>query len=540
MKKLLWFALGIVLAQGVGATTWYVDPVAGTSAGDGSISAPKQRVTQLTVAAGDEVLTKRGTEHTWGQITCVSGNSAADPTVYGTYGTGKRPLFSANNNVFLCGDADYITYDGLRVKPTLSTAAAFRMDRAQNIMFTDVEFDGTGGGLDGIRVEAISTATPVLDNITILDSYFHDFAQGDGIRSVIGHVSIPVSSTGWTVRRTLFERIGKAPARFTYQNQTFGSVDHIYRSFIFTDNVVKDSLLVTPTTVDDDQCLHFRNVRETVPGNSIIARNKIINCGRLTGDTTEITGYWFEGLKNVIVAENEITGLKAPDKDGGAYFLDSSCHLGTGCSSYSTEYVSENNYFLNNRAYNIRGGRLCVPFTSTQCNNSEGFSITRGARNNYFYGNIVQDALIGFHVTGNADVNYFYNNTTVGNDYGWYVQTNNADTPAGVAQVLQNNLSYGNAVQDYAHSTAFPKANETYNLIGTMSNDTQDATTLTGNPMLVGGTTLKTVEQARPSASSIACNAGTPVASIHFGGKRASHRPTIGALECKRVAVGRW
>jgi len=523
-----------LLAGEAWATTWYIDPVGGASGNAGtSEGAPKSAYSQLTVAAGDEIYFKRGTSHS-GQITCTSGNSAGDPTLYGAYGTGNAPILTINNNVFLCQDKDFVRWENLTIRPTSSTAAGIRADRPQDLVIDNVEFDGTGGGLDGIRMEAISTGgSQTMDRVTIQNSYFHDFTQGDGIRAFIGATDAAVVSVGMTTTGNIFERIGKAPARFSYQSASFGVRDHFYRSFTFTDNIVRDSLNSTPSTIDDDQCLHFRNIRETTLGLSVIARNTITNCGRnpeqITGnDTALLTGFWFEGMTNVLVYDNVGDDIRTPNGDGGIFFLDSN-------TAAADEYVTQNNYFLRNVARNASGNTDCVPFTVTQCNNSEGFSVTRGASGNVFVSNIAYNNPIGFHVTGNAGVNTWYHNVAGSNDYGFYLQTNSGDTPAGLAQVMSNNAACGNAVFDYRHGSS-PKANETYNLICTMDGDTQDATTLTAGPQWVGGPTPTTAEGFRPNAGSPLIRAGTPTsAKYDFRGRRFNIPPSIGAYELPAV-----
>lgn len=530
MMRAVLFLLGVLLSYPAAATPWFVSTAKGSSSYPGTEALPKSAASQLTVAAGDEVYFERGTAHPF-QITCVSGNSSSDPTVYGAYGTGAAPILTTNNNVFICQDKDFVQFENIRIRPTLSTAAAVRADSPQDLYFINVEFDGTGGGLDGIRTEAITSATQTMNNVIVRNSWFHDFAQGDGIRMVIGPGDGPLVSVGVSVTGSLFERIGKAPARFTYQNASFGGRDHGYRSFTFTDNTVRDSLLVTPAVVDDDQCLHFRNIRETTLGQSVIARNLIKNCGRVAGDATEITGYWFEGLKNVLVYDNVADGIFAPDKDGGAFFLDSSCFALVNCSSPASDYVSEGNYFLRNEARNTYSNKLCTPFTAVQCNNSEGFSITRGANGNTFVANIAYMNAIGFHVTGNAGQNFYYNNVAVGNDYGIWIQTNNGDTPPGAAQIIRNSIFWGNAVTDYQYATSFPKADEQFNDIGTIVNSTKHGTDLSVDPKFIGGPKPSTADGFQLKPTSPLIGAGTYVGKIlDFTGRKMPIPANIGAF----------
>jgi hypothetical protein len=382
-------------------------------------------------------------------------------------------------------------------------------------------------------MEAISTGgSQTMDRVTISNNTFADFTQGDGIRMFIGATDAAVVAVGITVTGNTFERIGKHAARFSYQSAAFGTRDHFYRSFVFTDNVVRDSLLNTPTTIDDDQCLHFRNIRETTLGQSVIARNLITNCGRNASqaagnDTTLITGYWFEGMTNVLVYDNVGDDIRTPRNDGGIFFLDSN-------TAASDQYVTTGNYFLRNRASNASGNVGCVPFTATQCNNSEGFSVTRGASGNYFVSNIAYGNPVGFHVTGNAGVNYWYNNAASSNSYGFYLQTSSGDTPAGLAQVMRNNVSSGNTITDYRHAST-PKADEQYNLIRTMEGDTQDATTLTVNPQWIGGTSPTTAEGFRPRSTSPLIGAGTPIQGLVDYSRFPFHwaTPSIGAFETR-------
>lgn len=535
MKYLLGIFL-VLASLGAEATSWYIDPVGGASGNAGTEVSPKSAYSQLTVAAGDEIYFKRGTTHS-GQITVTSGNSTSDPTLYGAYGTGAKPILTSSTNTIVGSAKDFVRFENLDIRTTLSSSAAsIRMDQPQDIEVDSCDFSG---GFNGIRMEAITAGGgQTLDRVSIRSSTFTGQVQ-NGIFMIIGATDVAIVSTGVSIVDNEFTGIGKEAVRLTYQSQSFGVRDHYYRSVTFTDNYAHDLLRTTPASLDSpphDQCFHFKNLRETTLGNSIIARNIIKNCGRIpaetSGDVSLITGFWFEGMTNTMVYDNVADNIMTPGtEDGGAFFLDSSCFGGTGCSSPSTEYVSTGNYFLRNKAINTNINKSCVPFTGSNCNNSEGFSITRGARDNVFVGNIAYLNAIGFHVVGNAGVNYFYHNTAGNNSYGFFIQSNSGDTPAGEAQVLRNNIAFGNTVKDYAHSTALtPKADEKYNFIGSIENDTVDATSSSANPKFLGPLTQD--NGFRLNANSPACGFGIGVDTAKYDLEKrriSGSKPTAGA-----------
>lgn len=531
MKKLAGFVLGLVLSQVAQGATYYISGPTGASGNSGTDpSAPKANCAQVSESAGDTVLWKRGETHS-GQCALVDGSSASVRTIYGAYGTGDKPVLTHNGNVLLKNDAAYLAISDLVLAPSTqgTSDAGARLDRMHDVSFTDVDFRG---GFDGLRSDAVSGPSTIHD-VDLTRVTFTNQLQ-NGVRFVLGSNDALNTYTGYNItwNDVEFSGQGKEPFRLTYQ----GTGTRYWYSVNMDDIYVHDAMLATPTSpaaVDDDQCMHFRNLRETVKGNSVLQSLRIENCGRKKGsagtlatDTSLLTGLWVEGMTNVIVKDLWIDGVYTPGLDGGGLFLDSSAADGSG-------WNSENNDFLGGFITDVRGNNVCTPFTTTQCNNSDAISVTRAASGNKFRSFVLTDSEIGLHVTGNVAANDYAHFTITNNEYGIYLQTNSGDTPAGVAQTIRNTSSYGNRVLDYRHGSS-PKANETYNNIGTFSGDTADATTISADPQFVGGVNAKRPAEVAPGPNSPNCAAGTPIdrGENDFMGINFAGLPAIGAIEC--------
>lgn len=542
MRRLFGFLFGLTVGVNAGAagTFYYVDPLLGSSANSGLTSAlPKSNCSQVPEAAGDIVLFARGREH-YGSCTLVDGVDAATPTRYGAYGSGTQPILRHSGNVFVKNDAAFMQIEDVVLWPTTQggSDAGLRTDRAHHIRLEDVELVG---GFDGWRIDAVSGAASIY-NLEMIRVKIHD-QLSEGVRWVLGSNDALDTYAGYNITWQDVEiyNTGKEPFRLTYQ----GTVNRTWYSVNFDNIYVHDSMKSTPKSpaaVNDDQCMHFRNLRETVKGNSRLTRLRIENCGRrrddpgnLVSDTSLLTGLWLEGLTNVIVEDVWIDGVYTPGNDGGALFLDSSAADGSG-------YNSENNDFRRLFITDVRGNDRCTPLTSTQCNNSDAISVTRAASNNLFEDFVLTDSVVGLHVTGNAQVNTFKNGSISGNEIGVFVQTNSADTPAGLAQVFRNVAICGNKRMDWQNTTSFPKADEQYDLICSIVNDSVHGTTLTSDPQWIGGTSVKRLNDLRPKATSPLCTAGLPLAGTYYDGERIGQVAAIGAFGCARKPLDgrRW
>jgi len=528
MRQALLFLLGVLLSYPAASADWYINPDAGASGYPGTQIAPKSNCSQVSASAGDAIYFARGTTHN-GQCTLVNGTNPSTRTVYGAYGEGPRPVLRHSGNVLIRNAAAYLSISDLVLNPTTTgtSDAGLRTDRGQYITVNNVDFVG---GRDGWRAEIGANPGAELAFLTLTNSTFTGQAE-NGVRWVLGENPVTNASTAYVGhdiywQNVSFKNIAKEPFRLTQQSAAVTTREHRWYSVVMDDVRVKDSMLATPSiaAVDDDQCMHFRNLRETVLGNSRLTRLRIENCGRVAGDSSLLTGLWVEGLTNTIVEDFHFDGVFTPGLDGGALFLDASAADGSG-------FNSTGNYFRRGFIANTRGNSRCVPITSTQCNNSDAISVTRASSGNTFESIVMTKNVIGLHVTGNAGANTYSHLVSVGNDYGAYIQTNSADTPAGLAQTIRNSIFWGNAVSDYQHTTSFPKAAETFNDIGVIVNDTRDATTLSVDPQFVGGPIPSTAMGFQLKPTSPLIGAGTYVGKVYdYRGRRFGVPANIGAF----------
>lgn len=515
-------------------TTYYIDPENGSSANDGSSPAlAKSRYSQLTVAAGDTVLFRRGTTHP-GQISPTNGTDANTRTTLGAYGTGNKPRLEHSTNVIIKTSPTpaYLAISDLIIAPTASSSgvSGTRLDNPIYSSITNCDFIG---GENGIRCDCVVSSS-VFNNNVITGNTFRDQA-GAAIRIILGTTSGADSIVGHStsVVDNDFENVGKEAILFGTQGANVaGSRLHRYHTMTVTDNHARNCMLTKPATLDDDQCFSFKNFRETTLGNTIIARNTATNIGRTGGDSALIVGFWFEGMTKCIVADCVADNIMTPGaNDGGCFFLDSNTASGN-------EFRCEENVFLRCVALNTNNNKRWVPYPSGgQGNNSDGFTISRGAINNVLASCIAINCAVGIHVTGNCQANSFYNCTTAGNDYGWYVQSNSGDTPAGQAQVIRNCISYANRFSDYEHSTAVtPKSDEKYNNFGVMVQDTADATTTQVDPKFVAGLRPTTAEGVKLRSDSPCRRKGASYLAVggvypDAGGRRARLPADLGAWQ---------
>lgn len=104
---------------GVSATTYYVDATGGADANTGlSEGVPWQtlsKVSSTTLAAGDQVLFKRG-ETFSGKLICHNSGVSGNPIVYADYGTGNKPVLTGSNaEGIVCWGKDHVTIRNLAV-----------------------------------------------------------------------------------------------------------------------------------------------------------------------------------------------------------------------------------------------------------------------------------------------------------------------------------------------------------------------------------------------------------------------------------------
>lgn len=506
-------------------TTYYIDPVAGNSGNSGtSEGAPKSAYSQLTVAAGDVVRFKRGTTHT-GAITLTDGVAGA-PVTLGAYGNAgsAKPVLTHNGNVLTKNAWEYGVLEDLELRSTSTTSADLRIDRAQFVTVRRVDFRGVN---DGWRMEAITDPGAggrpfkdiVVERCTLIGH------ANAGLRWVIGTTSgtASIECSNLVVRHNVFDRIGLQPLWLNCQGRSFGVRDHRFFNVEIGFNQITNCCTASVTATDDDQALSLMNIRETALGPSRIHHNIISHCGRMQGAGL-IVGLWMTGCTYCIVDHNEVSYITTTTADGGAIFLDANTAAGD-------EYATNNNLFFANVAHHNTNNKNGTPYTAVQANNSEGFSITRGASGNVFVCNVAYANNIGFHVVGNAQQNYFYHNVAADNDYGWYIQSNTGTTPAGQAQTLMNNIAWRNTVSDVyvisAGNVVLPQ--ETYNLIGVISNDTLDGTSLSADPLYRGGDGASAY---RLRAGSPAIAGGSPIAGYRdHAGRRFAAPPSLGAFE---------
>src|ERR1700722_1718726 len=96
----LFFSLILLPAVRAQGATYYVDSVGGNDSNGGiSISTPWQtiaRVNSSKFISGDQILFKSG--DVWReQLNIASSGSAANPVVFGSYGSGSAPIISGAN-----------------------------------------------------------------------------------------------------------------------------------------------------------------------------------------------------------------------------------------------------------------------------------------------------------------------------------------------------------------------------------------------------------------------------------------------------------
>ncbi len=109
--------LGLVFAGSANAATYYVSPSGNDSTAGTSPASAWRTVTKVNntdLKAGDSVLFQGGATFT-GPLVPWGEGKKNKPTVYGSYGTGRATISSADNNVVFLHGASWVTIQNLRL-----------------------------------------------------------------------------------------------------------------------------------------------------------------------------------------------------------------------------------------------------------------------------------------------------------------------------------------------------------------------------------------------------------------------------------------
>ena len=153
-----------------GGTTYYIDPTYG-SGGDGQQATPFDSWSDVTWAAGNTYLQKRGTISTV-QIQPTTGGSAGNYITIGAYGTGAKPIIaSASGHGVYLGYAStpksYFIIENLDIRPADSGIVGSTASDTNHLLIDSCDITGALNG--GITI--VSTGTDIeIKYCTITDT----------------------------------------------------------------------------------------------------------------------------------------------------------------------------------------------------------------------------------------------------------------------------------------------------------------------------------------------------------------------------------
>lgn len=146
MKTILTIFLSLVIIQ-ASAVTFYVDPVSGNDANNGTSQLTPWRTlskvssSQGSINPGDYILFKRGTKVS-GRMTISRSGTAGNPITFGAYGTGANPIFwgtgATIDHLFYMNNRSYLIFENLQfIDTTISATDRSIPSKIQRVFYVD-------------------------------------------------------------------------------------------------------------------------------------------------------------------------------------------------------------------------------------------------------------------------------------------------------------------------------------------------------------------------------------------------------------------
>lgn len=404
-------------------TTYYIDPTVALPGGAGTESDPFQSWAEVTFAAGNSYLQKRGTIAIETFDMPASG-SAGNEIKLGCYGNESAPLPIIDGSDSYCiwfANDEYIDVENIGF--TSTATALIGISKSNHINLAGLELTGTGAY--GIKIDASAGGVDTHDisisscNFTNLDGYGifgYYYGEDEGDTSKIYNILIEncnFADVGLNAKMAIRFNIypltlrdfcvanGRRPYGFTIKNNNFNRLGWRAISLV----------LLTDTSAN------------LISGNTINYAGFYNTTGAGTNAINTL------GCLGLIIEYNDISHVTQVNYDGdGKAILVDHCNAAVGDPTPSDGTIVRYNISHDNDNSCPHGGAIAV----------------YDAINAHFYNNISYNNGCGFKMGGDRATGHtFYNNIAYNNSYaGFY---NNETSGVGAVAILKNNIFMSNS-----------------------------------------------------------------------------------------------
>jgi len=262
------------------ANNYYVDPSSSSLTATGSFISPWKTISQINngssiLLPGDTVYFKRG-QTLSGRLLCSVSGSQIAPIVYTSYGSGDLPILTnTNSDVIVMNNRQFIVIDGFKIidktmNPndhaiTAKISYGIIINNSINCTIKNCDISLVGVAID------ISNGS---NHIKVINNYIHNLRI---VRNTIGGNDdygangIVIGGFSNTITYNKFEACWAYCFDFDHDGGAIELFDHI----------VNDNIIMYNTAIECDGFIEVGSQDNGLAENTLIAYNKIINCGTI-------------------------------------------------------------------------------------------------------------------------------------------------------------------------------------------------------------------------------------------------------------------
>ena len=262
------------------AKNYYVDPSAATLSAIGSITNPWKTISQINNGSsaflpGDSILFKRGQQLS-GRLVCSVSGTATAPIVYTSYGFGDLPILTnSSSDVIVMNNKQFIVIDGFKIIDKTMDPNDHAI--TAKISYAIIISNSTNCTIKNCDISLVGVAINIdngSNHLTITNNYLHNLRI---VRNTIGGNDdygangIVVGGSSNIIQYNKFE----ACWAYCYD------FDHDGGAIELFDHVVNDNTIIYNTAIECDGFIEVGSQDNGLAENTLIAYNKIINCGTI-------------------------------------------------------------------------------------------------------------------------------------------------------------------------------------------------------------------------------------------------------------------
>ncbi len=288
------------------ATIYYADPSSVSASSNGTLNNPWRTIAEVNAGTallnpGDQVLFKRGQTYS-GRLTVYRSGTAANPIVYGNYGSGNLPEFNNSiSDVIGIYNKQYVIIDGISITDK-SISATDRAVQAK-ISYAIVISNSSNCTIKNCNISLAGVGISVSagsDNTTITRNYIHNLRMVRNTPTSInsnddyGANPMVVGSSNNTISYNQFEECWALSYDYGYDG---GAVE-------LFGTAVNNNKIIYNTAINCDGFTEIGSASGGECNNNIVAYNKIINCG--VAGTFQNSGTFYTRINNLQFYNNTI------------------------------------------------------------------------------------------------------------------------------------------------------------------------------------------------------------------------------------------